>query len=404
MKQMLPDTATADARRLLATRAARGFADGIASVLLPSFLTRLGFSPLEVGAIVAATLLGSAALTLVVGLFGRRFPRRALLLGASALMFATGVGFFSATQFWPLLVIAFVGTLNPSAGDVTLFLPTEQAVLAEAAAPRHRTGLFAWYNLAGAFAGAVGSLASGAADALAQSANLEAAFAERLGFLIYAALGAASALAYRKLSPAVEPPPAPPAPPLQKSRRVVLTLSALFSLDSFGGGFVVQSLLALWLFRRFALPLSTAAAIFFAVNLLGAISQLVSARIAARVGHVRTMVFTHLPSNFFLVLAGMAPTLPLAVLFLLLRAALSQMDVPARQAYVMAMVPREERAAASSVTNVPRSLAAAVAPVLAGALLDRSSYGWPLIIAGAVKAAYDVILYWNFSQRRPLDE
>src|SRR6266852_3026822 len=191
MNQMLPDTATADARRLLATRAARGFADGIASVLLPSFLTRLGFSPLEVGAIVAATLLGSAALTLVVGLFGRRFPRRALLLGASALMFATGVGFFSATQFWPLLVIAFVGTLNPSAGDVTLFLPTEQAVLAEAAAPRHRTGLFAWYNLAGAFAGAVGSLASGAADALAQSANLEAAFAERLGFLIYAALGAA---------------------------------------------------------------------------------------------------------------------------------------------------------------------------------------------------------------------
>jgi MFS family permease len=404
MNQMLPDTATADARRLLATRAARGFADGIASVLLPSFLTRLGFSPLEVGAIVAATLLGSAALTLVVGLFGRRFPRRAVLLGASALMFATGVGFFSATQFWPLLVIAFVGTLNPSAGDVTLFLPTEQALLAEAAAPRHRTGLFAWYNLAGAFAGAVGSLASGAADALARSAHVEAAFAERLGFLIYAALGAASALAYRKLSPAVEPPPAPPAPPLQKSRRVVLALSALFSLDSFGGGFVVQSLLALWLFRRFALPLSTAAAIFFAVNLLGAISQLVSARIAARVGHVRTMVFTHLPSNLFLVLAGMAPTLPLAVLFLLLRAALSQMDVPARQAYVMAMVPREERAAASSVTNVPRSLAAAVAPVLAGALLDRSSYGWPLIIAGAVKAAYDLILYWNFSHRQPPDE
>src|SRR5260370_21051994 len=157
-------------------------------------------------------------------------------------MLATGVGFFSATQFWPLLVIAFVGTLNPSAGDVTLFLPTEQAVLAEAAAPRHRTGLFAWYNLAGALAGAVGSLTSGAADALAQSANLEAAFAERLGFLIYAALGAASALAYRKLSPAVEPPAAPPAPPLQKSRRLVLTLSALFTLDSFGGGLAAPSL------------------------------------------------------------------------------------------------------------------------------------------------------------------
>lgn len=401
---MLPGTATADARRLLITRAARGFADGIASVLLASYLTRLGFTPVQVGAIVAATLLGSAALMLAVGLLGHRLRRRAVLLGASALMFATGLGFFAATRFWPLLVIAFAGTLNPSSGDVTLFLPTEQAVLAEAAAPRDRTGLFAWYNLAGALAGALGSLASGAPDALAGAVHLDVALAERLGFVLYALIGLLCAAAYRGLSTAVEPLPAAGAPPLARSRGVVLSLSALFSLDSFGGGFIVQSLLALWLFRRFELPLPTAAAIFFVINLLGAISQLVSARIAARIGHVRTMVYTHLPSNVFLVLAGVMPTLPLAALFLLLRSALSQMDVPARQAYVMAMVPREERAAASSVTNVPRSLASAVSPLIAGALLSRSSYGWPLIIAGVLKAAYDVILFASFASSRPAEE
>jgi MFS family permease len=400
---VLPASATPDAVRLVATRGARGFADGIASVLLASYLSRLGFSPLQIGAIVTATLLGSAALMLAIGLAGHRWPRRAVLLGASALMFATGVGFFAATRFWPLLVIAFVGTLNPSSGDVTLFLPTEQAVLAEAVAPRERTAIFAWYNLAGALAGALGSLASGGPAQLARALGVEAAQLERLGFLLYALFGVLSAVVYRKLSPAVEPPPSADAAPLAQSRKVVLQLSALFSLDAFGGGFVVQSLLALWLFRRFALSVSTAAAIFFAVNLLAAISQLVSSRLAARIGHVRTMVFTHLPSSLFLILAGLMPTLPLAVLFLLLRSALSSMDVPARQAYVMSMVPREERAAAASVTNVPRSLASAVAPLLAGALLDRTSFGWPLICAGVLKASYDLLLFGQFSHRRPAE-
>ncbi|MCA1825383.1 MAG: MFS transporter [Myxococcales bacterium] len=398
---MLPSTATPDAARLVATRAARGFADGIASVLLASHLTRLGFSALEVGAIVTATLLGSALLMLAVGLAGHRWPRRAVLLGASALMFLTGLGFFSATRFWPLLAIAFVGTLNPSSGDVTLFLPTEQAVLAETVAPRDRTEIFAWYNLAGALAGALGALAAGGPEQLARVMQIQVDQAERLGFIVYAIIGAISAVLYRELSPAVEPPPREKTAALAQSRSVVLQLATLFSLDSFGGGFIVQSLLVLWLFRRFALPVTTAAAIFFAVNLLGAISQLISARVAQRIGHVRTMVYTHLPSNAFVILAGVMPTLPLAVLFLLLRSALSQMDVPARQAYVMAMVPREERAAAASVTNVPRSLAAAVAPLIAGALLDRTTYGWPLICAGILKAAYDLLLFAQFAHRRP---
>jgi len=398
MRRLLPPSATADAPRLVATRAARGFADGIASVLLASYLSRLGFTPVQIGAIATATLLGSALLLLAVGLLGRRFLRRTVLLYSAVLMCVTGIAFYLATGFCALLIVAFVGTLNPSSGDVTLFLPTEQAVLAEAAAPVDRTTLFAWYNLAGALAGALGSLAAGLPDAVAPGS---AVYAERAAFLVYAAFGALSALAYRKLSPAVEPPPAGQAAPLARSRRVVLELAALFSLDSFGGGLAIQSIVALWLFRRFAVPVSEVGAIFFAVNLLAAFSQLVSARIAARIGHVRTMVFTHLPANVFLVLAGLMPTLPLAALFLLLRALLSQMDVPARQAYVMAMVPREERAAAASVTNVPRSLASAIAPLLAGGLLQRSLFGWPLVLAGLLKAGYDLALFAKFAQRKP---
>src|SRR5712692_4617162 len=385
---------------LLFTRGARGFADGVVSVLLASYLARLGFSPLQIGAIVTATLLGSAALTLGIGLAGHRFRRRAVLLGAAGLMVATGLGFAGVTAFWPLIAIAFVGTVNPSAGDVTLFLPTEQAVLAEASEARDRTGLFAWYNLTGTFAGAAGALAAGFPDAAAQRFGIDAAQAERAGFLLYSALGLVAAAAYARLSPAVEHGSSAPARPLARSRGIVLKLSALFSLDSFGGGFVVQSLLVLWLYRRFQLSVATAGAIFFAAGMVGALSQFLSARLAARIGHVRTMVYTHLPANLFLVLAGVVPSAPLAVAFLLLRASLSQMDVPARQAYVMALVPPEERMAASSVTNVPRSLAAAIPPVFAGILLDRSAFGWPLVLGGGLKALYDVVLLVQFRALR----
>ncbi len=266
MRRLLPQSAAPDAVRLIGTRAARGFADGIASVLLASYLSRLGFTPVQIGAIATATLFGSAALLLAVGLLGHRFPRRTVLLASAGLMCATGVAFYFATGFWALVLVAFLGTLNPSSGDVTLFLPTEQAVLAESAAPQDRTILFAWYNLAGAFAGAFGSLAAGLPDALAPA---RAAQAERAAFLVYGALGALSAFAYRKLSPHLEPPrSAETGAALKQSRGVVLQLATLFSVDAFGGGFVVQSIVALWLFRRFDLAVGTAGAIFFAVNLL----------------------------------------------------------------------------------------------------------------------------------------
>jgi MFS family permease len=391
-----------DARKLLFTRGVRGLADGIVSIALATYLTGLGFSAFQVGAIVTGTLLGSAALTLAVGLLGYRLSRRGILLAATALMALTGIGFAGLTDFWPLLVVAVVGTLNPSAGDVSVFLPTEQAAIAQTVAGPARTTAFAWYNVVGSLAAAVGALASGLPAWIASRGGVTLLRAERGVFVFYAACAVVAAVVYTRLSPALEVHPEKRArTPLAESRAVVLRLAALFSLDSFGGGFVVQSLLVLWLHRRFDLDQRTTAAVFFVAGTLSAFSQVLSPRVAARIGLIRTMVYTHLPANLFLVLAGLMPTAPLAIACLLLRMAVSSMDVPARQAFVMAVVPPEERSAASSVTNVPRSLAAGLAPLIAGALLEKTSVGWPLIIGGTLKAIYDLVLLAQFRAVAP---
>jgi MFS family permease len=402
----LGPTGGSDARRILVVRALRGFVDGLVSVLLAGYLTRLGFTPLEVGAIVTGTLLGSAALTVALGLVGYGLSRRLVLLGAAMLMLATGLGFAGFTDFWPLLVVAVLGTLNPSAGDVSVFLPTEQAALAEIALAQHRTRLFASYNVSGNFMGAFGALASGAPVVLARAYDLDLVRAERCGFLVYALVAVVSGILYLGLGPDVETRHVAPAHtgPLGESRKIVVQLAALFSLDSFGGGFAIQSLLVLWLHQRFQLSAEVTGAVFFAAGVLGGLSQLVSPILAARIGLVPTMVYTHLPANVFLIAAGLVPSAPLAIAFLLLRASLSQMDVPARQAYVMAVVPSRSRAAAASVTNVPRSLAAAVPPLFVGAMLSYSSIGWPLVCGGVLKALYDVLLLLRFRAVPGLDE
>ncbi len=377
--------------RLLVSRGLRGAIDGTVSVMLAGYLARLGFTPVAVGAIVTGTLFGSGAVTLIIGLSAHRVSSRSLLLFAGWLMLVTGVGFATFTGFWPLFLVAVVGTMNPSNGDVSLFLPLEQAALARLAAGRHATtSLFARYNVVGSFSGALGALAVALPDWLARWSGLAVLAAERSVFLVYGAVGGAVTLLYSKLedSPVVRVSAAP----LFKSRRAVLRLAALFSLDSFGGGFVVQSLLALWLFRRFQLSLSTAGVFFFVSSLASSLSQFLSPRLAARIGLIRTMVYTHVPANLLLMAAAFMPTLSLTLLCLVLRASISSMDVPARQAYVMSVVPPEERAAAASVTNVPRSLASAVAPTLAGLLLERTDFGWPLLCAGALKVTYDVLL------------
>lgn len=384
--------ASGDARRIIAVRALRGFADGLVSVLLAGYLLRLGFTPVQVGVLVAGTLLGSAALTVAVGLRAHRIDRRALLLLACALMLCTGVGFAVTASFWPLLVIAVVGTLNPSAGDVSVFLPTEQAALADATQVGQRTHVFARYNVAGNLAGAAGALASALPALAAQPLGVRLVDAERAGFAVYAAIAVLSALVYRGLASTTSDPERPTVGPLRHSRATVLRLAALFSLDSFGGGFVVQSMLVLWLYQRFALSMEAAGVIFFVAGMASALFQLASPALARRFGLVPTMVGTHLPANVLLIVAGLAPNASVAVAALLGRAALSQMDVPARQAYVMAVVPPEERAAAASLTNVPRSLAAAVPPLFTGLMLSGSAVGWPLVCGGAVKLAYDLLL------------
>ena len=400
---LLPATATRDATRLVIGRALRGLADGFVSVYLAAYLQLLGFSAFQVGAIVTSTLLGSAALTLAVGLVAHRLAARAVLFAATALMLATGVGFASLTTFWPLLLVGFFGTLNPSSGDVSVFLPTEQSILSGEADAADRTALFAMYSLGGTLLAAVGALMSGLPTTAARALGTSLASAFRAGFVFYGLVAVVILAVYRRLQHGTAPTATAPRAPLKRSRTIVLKLTALFSLDSFGGGFAVDSLLALWLFLRFDLTLQTTASVFFAARLLSALSQLVSPRLAARIGLIETMVFTHIPANLFLVLAAFMPTATLAVTCLLLRMALSQMDVPARQSYVMAVVPPEERAAAASVTNVPRSLASALSPLLAGALLERSSFGWPLVAGGVIKIAYDLLLLVQFRHVRPRD-
>ena len=374
---------------MLLVRALRGFADGFVSVLLARHLVSLGFSPFRVGVIVTGTLIGSAALTLAVGLAGGRVGVRVLLLASCGLMLATGVGFLAISSFVPLLIVAVLGTLNPSSGDVSVFLPTEQAFLASHATGQSRTRLYAVYNVGGNIAGGLGALAT-------------AAVTGRAGFVVYIAVALAAAAIYAGLA-RDRPAPTTRVRPLQHSRRVVVTLAALFSLDSAGGGLVVTSLLVLWLDLRFGLSRETTGAVFFLLSIMAALSQLLAPRLAARIGLIPTMVFTHLPANVFLVLAGLSPYAWLAVLLLVLRASLSQMDVPARQAFVMAVVRPEERAAAASVTNVPRSLGAAATPAFAGWLLANGHLAAPLVLAGVAKGTYDLLLLWRF-RRFPVDE
>jgi len=401
----LPSGASRDARLLISTRALRGFADGAISVILPSYLAALGFSAFQIAVLIFAMLFGSALLTLWIGLAGARFDLRRALLSATLLMFATGVAFYAFRSFWPLFIIALIGTLNPSAGDVSLFLPVEQTALAATAPTKELTSMFALYNVAGAIAGALGALASGLPALAANHLHRGLPQFERLAFLGYSAVAISAAILYFRMRPqTASRPSSSRRSALPSSRAIVIRLAALFSLDAFGGGFVVQSLLALWLFQRFAMRISTAGAFFFAAGLLGALSQLLSPRIAARIGRIRTMAYTHIPANTFLVLAALMPGPKSAIAFLLLRSSMSSMDVPARQAYVMAMVPPEERAAAASITNVPRSLASAFAPLPSGALLEISNFGWPLICAGALKLLYDVLLLRQFAAVMPEDE
>ncbi|HEY3634848.1 MAG TPA: MFS transporter [Caldimonas sp.] len=396
---LVPAGADAAAWPLLAARSLRAIADGYMALLLPAYLLAIGLGTLEVGILSTATLLGSALATLAVGAWGHRVAGRRLLRGAALLMVATGVGFAGFASFWPLLVVAFVGTLNPSAGDVSVFLPLEHARLAHAAQGPARVALFARYSVLGALFAALGALAAAAPDVLGRLAGVARIDALRAMFLVYGAIGALVFGLYRLL-PSGAAVGAPATAPLGPSRRIVVRLAALFSVDSFAGGLVVNALLSLWLFERFGFSLTQAGAFFFWTGLLSAASQFAAPAVASRIGLLNTMVFTHIPASLCLIAAALAPSLPLALFLLLVRSALSQMDVPTRTAYVMAVVTPAERAAAASFTAVPRSLAAALSPALSGALLGAGWLALPLVGCGALKIAYDLTLWRAMRQTR----
>lgn len=399
----LKESATADARRVIIAKGLRAAADGYVSIVLPAYLLLLGRNPFEIGALMTATLAGSALLTLGAGAITRRIGERRALIGASVLMMVTGIGFAQISDFWPLLVVAFAGTLNPSSGDVSIFLPLEQSLLARSVGDRDRTMLFAIYSVSASVMGALGTLIARAPDFMGRF-GVERLTAMRGLFLLYALIGFAAALLYAGVAETYASRDRPAPSRLGPSRNIVYRLTALFCADSFGGGFLVQSILALWLFERFHLPVSTAAAIFFWTNLLTAASYFAAVPVSRRFGLVNTMVFTHLPANACLLLIPFITDLRWVIALLFLRSALSQMDVPTRTSYVMAVVTPPERPAAASLTAVPRSLASAIGPILAGSLLGFSSFGWPLLIGGAVKAGYDLTLLAAFRHIRPPEE
>ncbi len=388
---------------LYGARALRGFGDGFAIIILPVYLSAVGFSPQQIGIVASASLLGTAALTLITGFLAPRFELRSLFLAGAVLIIFTGVLFPAARTIAPVLLVAFFGSINPSAGDLGMLVPLEHALLTKETADRDRTGVFARYSLIGSLTSALGSLAA-ALPELLTSQGWPPLAALELMFYGYAVLGLLAALLYRRLPRDHSHAASAPKAALGPSRSIVYRLAALFSLDAFAGGFVVQSLLALWLFERFDLSLQAASLYFFCASLLGAISFPVAAWLARRVGLVNTMVFTHIPSSLCLIAAAFSSDLTAVLALLLVRSALSQMDVPTRSSYVMAVVTPAERTAAASVTAVPRSLASSISPAIAGFMLAGPFSGLPLVVCGCLKIGYDLALLRMFRHTKPPEE
>jgi MFS family permease len=388
---------------LLAARSLRAFADGYVAVLLPAYLLALGHGQLAVGFLSTATLFGSALATLAVGRWGHRFSMRRLMLGAAVLMAVTGLGFAALSSLWPLLLVAFMGPINPSGGDVSVFLPLEHTVLATAASAESRTSSFARYSFFGSMFGALGALGAAIPDWLVGHAGLRMLDALRTMFVLYAAIGIAVWVLYLRLPQIREEETKLPVP-LGPSRGIVWKLASLFSVDSFAGGLVINALLALWLFQRFGMSLTAAGTFFFWTGLFGAASQLAAPAVARRIGLINTMVFTHIPASLCLIAAAFASSLDVALGLLLARSALSQMDVPARSAYVMSVVTPPERPAAASFTAVPRSLASAIGPTLTGLMFAAGAMAAPLVACGTLKIAYDLALFAAFRRVPPRAE
>jgi MFS family permease len=406
---------TRDAYLLFVTRIIRLFAYGSLSVVLVFYLIGLGLRESQTGILLTLTLVGDTVISLYLTTRADRVGRRRTLIVGSILMAAAGLAFAYTSNLVFLLIVGTIGVISPSGNEVGPFLSIEQAALAHMVPDRSRTDIFAWYTLAGSVATATGALFAGAITDVLQRTTLPPVAAYRLVVVLYAVLGLFLAGLFLRLSPAAEVRSSGNASALPKtlqrffgigqSHRVVVKLASLFALDSFAGGFVVQSFAAYWFYLRFGLHPAALGVIFFWANIFAGISALLAGRLAARWGLVNTMVLTHLPSNVLLILVPLMPNLSLAVLVLLLRFSISQMDVPTRQSYVMAVVRKDERSAAAGITGVARTTGAAISPLFVGYMFARSSWiNVPFFLAGALKILYDLLLYKEFVGIQPIEE
>jgi MFS family permease len=397
---------TRDAWLLFLARAVRMSGYGALGLVLVLYLTSAGLDAGQVGLLLALTLAGDTVISLYLTTHADRIGRRRTLVIGALLMAAAGFVFAGSTGFLVLLVTATLGVLSPSGAEVGPFLPIEQASLTEVTPPERRTSIYAWYNLTGSVATAVGALIAGLVVGALRDAGWSEIDAYRVILVSYAFRGLVLIPIVRAVSSAVEVPPVDTSIArtlgLHRSRGVVARLASLFALDAFGGGLIVQSLLAYWFFTRFGLREEVLGAIFFGANILAAVSALAAARIAARIGLINTMVFTHLPSNVLLMLVPLMPTVELAVLVLLARFSISQMDVPARQSYTVSIVDPDERSAAAGITGVARTTGAALSPLIATPLFASATLAAvPFLLAGGLKIVYDLALWRLFRDRRP---
>jgi MFS family permease len=406
---------TRDAWLLFATRFIRLFAYGALSVVLVFYLLGLGLSESQTGLLLTATLVGDTVISLYLTTRADRIGRRRMLIVGAALMIAAGLTFASTTSLWLLIVAGTIGVISPSGHEVGPFLSIEQAALSHVVTDRTRTEVFAWYTLAGSLATALGALTGGMVTHALQRTAMTPVNSYRMVVILYAALGALLAVLFTRLSPAAEArtygeksvfrATLAGLSGIDRSRTVVFKLSSLFALDAFGGGFVIQSFAAYWFYLRFGVSPDTLGVVFFSANVLAGMSALLASRLANRFGLLNTMVATHLPSNILLILVPVMPNLPLAVFVLLVRFSISQMDVPTRMSYVMAVVSPEERSAAAGITGVARTIGAAISPLFVGLLFARPSLiDVPFFVAGTLKIIYDVMLYRAFKAVQPPEE
>jgi len=396
-----------DVRLLFATRIARLFAYGFLSVVLALYLAEAGLTENRIGLLLTLTLIGDTIISLAITTTADRIGRKAMLLVGAGLMIFAGILFALTRNFLLLVIAATIGVISPSGNEVGPFLSIEQAALSQLVSAERRTQIFAWYNLCGSFATALGALAGGILAQSLQGAGMSSLNSYRIIVLVYSAMGALLTLMFARLSPAAEAP-ATTAPPnrlgLHRSRRIVLRLSALFTLDAFAGGLILQSIVAYWFHLRYGVQPAALGGIFFGGNILAGVSALSATWLAKRIGLINTMVFTHIPSNVLLILVPLMPNLSLAIAMLLLRFSISQMDVPTRQSYTMAVVDPSERSAAGGITAVARSAGASLAPAFAGSLLSASLFSAPFFLAGGLKIVYDLLLYRSFRSLRAPEE